>query len=325
MTSKSYNMKYIDSEKLIAEIERRIQWCEDCERDGYPDTTSSETTLKSLRSFITSLQQEQKCIFGNVPSEDVCLVCSAACPLRVPKTRVSTSTEIATPSGQADELTFEEYLRGCFEINNGIENDPDNLVRIHAPELLKLARKQEQPMPDSTKLIELWHEAKDMLKEKDFRDDQWRLAYNAFLCGFGRGISVKKQKQPNNMIQWTGNNLKEVIDFTGKSPRFGEWFKSWDDFENYVHSHGDILKLFCEDGSHYEVPIGAWIVKTPDGYNVPSVAKYIQHEQPEVDLEQFISNFFDKKDAENNGRWSEDDIVEAITKAYKLGRTGKED
>lgn len=37
---------------------------------------------------------------------------------------------------------FEEYLRGTFEINNGIENDVDNLVRIHAPELLKLARKE---------------------------------------------------------------------------------------------------------------------------------------------------------------------------------------
>lgn len=55
---------------------------------------------------------------------------------------------------------------------------------------------QEQPMPDSTKLIELWHEDKEMLKEKDFRDDPWRLAYNAFMCGFGRGIAIKKQEQP---------------------------------------------------------------------------------------------------------------------------------
>ena len=54
----------------------------------------------------------------------------------------------------------------------------------------------QQPMPNSTQLIELWHEDKEMLKEKDFRDDPWRLAYNAFLCGFGRGIAVKKQEQP---------------------------------------------------------------------------------------------------------------------------------
>lgn len=93
-------------------------------------------------------------------------------------------------------------------------------------------------------------------------------------------IHSLQQEQPDNMIQWTGNNLKEVIDFTGKSPRFGEWFKSWDEFESYVHSHGDILKLFSEDGSHYEVPVGAWIVKTPDGYNVPSVSRFVQ-KQPE--------------------------------------------
>lgn len=49
------------------------------------------------------------------------------------------------------------------------------------------------------------------------------------------------------------------------------------------------------------------------------------HEQLEVDLEKFISDFFDKKDAENNGRWSEDDIVEAITKAYELGLNARKE
>ena len=86
----------------------------------------------------------------------------------------------------------------------------------------------------------------------------------------------EQKEQKPTMIQWTGNNLKEVIDFTGKSPKFEEWFKSWDEYEDYVHSHGNILKLFCEDGSHYEVPVGAWIVKTPDGYNVASQSKFVQ-------------------------------------------------
>ena len=106
-------------------------------------------------------------------------------------------------------------------------------------------------------------------------------------------ITSLQQEQPNNMIQWTGNNLKEVIDFTGKSPRFGEWFKSWKEYENYVHTHNDILKLFCEDGSHYEVPVGAWIVKTPDGYNLPSIARFIhaKQEQSKVDLEKELHNY----------------------------------
>ena len=45
-------MKYIDAEKLRAEIERRLI--------GYdPDYTSAGSELKKLLSFITSLQQEQ--------------------------------------------------------------------------------------------------------------------------------------------------------------------------------------------------------------------------------------------------------------------------
>ncbi len=85
----------------------------------------------------------------------------------------------------------------------------------------------------------------------------------------------KIESKSAKCIQWTGKNLKEVIDFTGKSARFDEWFKSWDEYEAYVHSHGDIFKLFCVDGSHYEVPVGAWIVKTPDGYNIPSSFRFV--------------------------------------------------
>lgn len=85
---------------------------------------------------------------------------------------------------------------------------------------------------------------------------------------------LKKQKP--SMIQWKGDNLKEVIDFTGKSPMFNKWFKSFEEYEEYVHSHGNIFKMFNEDGSHYEVPVGAWIVKTPDGCNVPSKAVFRQ-------------------------------------------------
>lgn len=82
---------------------------------------------------------------------------------------------------------------------------------------------------------------------------------------------VEAMHQPY-MIQWKGDNLKEVIDFTGKSKNFDEWFPSFEEFERYVHEHNNIFKLFNEDGSHFEIPVGAWIVKTPDGYNVASKA-----------------------------------------------------
>lgn len=78
------------------------------------------------------------------------------------------------------------------------------------------------------------------------------------------------------MIQWKGDNLKEVLDFTGKDKNFDKWFKSFEEYEKYVSEHNNIFKLFNSDGSHFEVPIGAWIVKTPDGYNVASKAVFKQ-------------------------------------------------
>ena len=53
---------------------------------------------------------------------------------------------------------------------------------------------KEQPMPDSTQLIESWNEAKSVLQEKDFRGDEWRLAYNAFMFGFSKGLNTKREK-----------------------------------------------------------------------------------------------------------------------------------
>lgn len=87
---------------------------------------------------------------------------------------------------------------------------------------------------------------------------------------------LKMIKPDFQKIQWKGNNLKEIVEFTGKSPKFNDWFKTWEEYENYVHAHNNIFKLFNEDGSRFEVPVGAWIVKTPDGCNVASKSTFIQ-------------------------------------------------
>ena len=95
---------------------------------------------------------------------------------------------------------------------------------------------QEQPMPDSTKLIELWHEDKEMLKEKDFRNDPWRLAFNAFLCGFGRGIAVKKQEQSKEVNE----------DFF-----FDEVLKVYDDNDKYPPRSEEELTMLEIIASHF--------------------------------------------------------------------------
>ena len=91
---------------------------------------------------------------------------------------------------------------------------------------------------------------------------------------------TQKEKELKK-IQWTGDNLKEVIEFTGRSPKFDEWFKTWEEYEEYVRSHGNIFKIFFEDGSHYEVPVGSWIIKTPDGMNIPytvTIGRLVKYE-----------------------------------------------
>lgn len=104
----------------------------------------------------------------------------------------------------------------------------------------------------------------------------WDLLRNYILHCDDQTSDMVVTERTAPMIQWKGDNLKEVCDFTGLYKEgFEKWFNnSWEEYEEYVHEHNNIFKLFNADGSHYEVPVGAWIVKTPDGYNVASQAIY---------------------------------------------------
>ena len=70
-------------------------------------------------------------------------------------------------------------------------------------------------------------------------------------------INYQMREDPDR-ITWTGENLKEVIEFTGKAPWFDEWFKSWEEYEAYVKSHNNIFKIYTM-GGHYEVYPGCEI------------------------------------------------------------------
>ena len=106
----------------------------------------------------------------------------------------------------------------------------------------------------------------------------------------------KQGKQKPCMVQWKGDNLKEVIGFVGKDKNFEKWFKSFEEYEKYVHEHNDIFKLFNENGTHYEIPVGAWIVKTPDGYNIASNAvlkqKHADTIEPRFKVGDWVVNKF---------------------------------
>lgn len=78
-----------------------------------------------------------------------------------------------------------------------------------------LENQKEIPVPNSTELIEMWDKEKAMLKEKDFRGDEWRLAYNAFMDGFAEGVMVKQKP-----AEWSEKQmLKEAVE--GRIRSFG--------------------------------------------------------------------------------------------------------
>lgn len=65
-------------------------------------------------------------------------------------------------------------------------------------------------------------------------------------------------------IEWTGKNLKEIIDFTGRNESAKWW--SWEEFESMVKEHG--LKIFTLEGTML-ASIGDWIIKGISGECYP--------------------------------------------------------
>lgn len=69
-------------------------------------------------------------------------------------------------------------------------------------------------------------------------------------------------------IQWTGENLAEVFSFTGKHPRWDEWFTSFEEYEQRVRADGGIFKIFTLEGTHDASP-GDWIIRGVKGEHYP--------------------------------------------------------
>lgn len=77
---------------------------------------------------------------------------------------------------------------------------------------------------------------------------------------------MKFRKKPVviEAIQWAGDNLREVIEFTGRHESAKEW--SWAHFEEVVANNG--LKIFTLEGS-LKASVGDWIIKGIQGEIYP--------------------------------------------------------
>lgn len=86
--------------------------------------------------------------------------------------------------------------------------------------------------------------------------------------------AASSSREGRDSIVWTGDNLKDVLTFTGVSPLFSKWFRSFEEYEGYVRSHGNVFKLFNDDGSHWEVPVSATLTRTAGGKVIPSAGVF---------------------------------------------------
>lgn len=66
------------------------------------------------------------------------------------------------------------------------------------------------------------------------------------------------------MMMWTGDNLKDLTEFTGKAPCFDGWFPTWEAFEKHVKSEGNTFKLIKPSGNEI-AEVGDWIVCDQQG------------------------------------------------------------
>jgi hypothetical protein len=80
----------------------------------------------------------------------------------------------------------------------------------------------------------------------------------------------KATKKPVTIeaIQWTGDNLKEVISFTGRSEKFHQWFPTWEDYENHVKEEGFTFKVITLEGNMI-AHVGDYIIKGVKGEFYP--------------------------------------------------------
>lgn len=62
-------------------------------------------------------------------------------------------------------------------------------------------------------------------------------------------------------IQWTGNNLKDVLNFTGKADNWDEYFATFEEYEEHVAGDGYRFKVFTP--CHTLIAeMNDWVVRT---------------------------------------------------------------
>lgn len=69
-------------------------------------------------------------------------------------------------------------------------------------------------------------------------------------------------------IRYTGDNLREVLELTGRDQRFDQWFRDFDDYAAHVADDRGVFKIFTLEGTMEASP-GDWIIRGVAGEFYP--------------------------------------------------------
>lgn len=94
----------------------------------------------------------------------------------------------------------------------------------------------------------------------------------------------KFRKKPVEIeaIQYTGNNVREVLEFTGKHPKWNKWFSSIEDYEQHVKSDNNVFKIITLEGAMEASP-GYWIIRGVNGEHYPCHPEIFEKTYERVD------------------------------------------
>ena len=100
-------------------------------------------------------------------------------------------TIVSQPSLPADlDEAAEKYSENILANNEDLQDAIEDAFKAGAEWY-----DNQMKMPSSSELISAWRGVKSILQEKDFRGDEWRLAFNAFMFGFSKGLNTRTKKK----------------------------------------------------------------------------------------------------------------------------------
>ena len=112
--------------------------------------------------------------------------------------------------------------------------------------------------------------------------------------------NVRKLPVIVQAIQWTGDNLAEVLEFTGKHPKWDSWFTSFAEYERWVKKDRNVFKIKTLEGTHEAKP-GDWIMRGVNGEHYPCAKDIFEKTYRVVDqVKEDISKDIDENIASIN-------------------------